>query len=134
MATKLIALNSNKFLWQSGGPCDCLTFAAILALDGSAEIGKLGRFKGFIGVEESACLVFTKANFLQVFSNQLSGSRFNRWQFLSFCVDLMDGLATLDASCCQLPRKFTFRPEIVTSTPPWRTQFPPSIFVSLPIG
>jgi hypothetical protein len=29
----------------------------------------------------------------------------------------MGGLATLDASCCQLPRKFTFRPEIVTSNP-----------------
>src|ERR1700731_3596319 len=131
MATKLIASNSNKFLWQRHGPCDGLTCVAILPLHSSAEIGKLGRFKDLSALGNSPAL-FTKENFLQIFTNQLSGSRFNRWQFPSFCVDLMDGLATLDASCCQLPRKFTFRPEIVTSIPPWRTRFPPSIFVSLP--
>ncbi len=68
MATKLIALNSNKFLWQSGGPCDCLTFAAILALDGSAEIGKLGRFKDLSGLKNSPALFYERkfsASFLE---------------------------------------------------------------------
>jgi hypothetical protein len=64
MATKLIALNSNKFLWQSGGPCDCLTFAAILALDGSAEIGKLGRFKDLSVLKNPPALFLRK----QIFS------------------------------------------------------------------
>src|SRR5258708_16098566 len=107
MATKLIALNSNKFLWQSCGPCDCPPSRPFWPWMVRPRLVSLGGSRIY-RVEEFACFFFTKENFVPVFSNQLSGSQFNRWQFPSFCVDLMDGLATLDASSSHFPRTLTF--------------------------
>jgi hypothetical protein len=60
MATKLIASNSNKFLWQRREPYDCLSSASILALHSSVEIGKLGRFKDLSVLEEFACFIYKR--------------------------------------------------------------------------
>jgi hypothetical protein len=60
MATKLIALNSNKFLWQRREPCNCFTGASILKPHSSAEIGKVGRFKDLSVLGEFACLIYER--------------------------------------------------------------------------
>jgi hypothetical protein len=60
MATKLIALNSNKFLWQRREPCDCFTGAPILTPHSSAGIGKLGRFKDLSVLGNSPALFYER--------------------------------------------------------------------------
>jgi len=108
MATKLIALNSNNFLRRSLAPSNRLARLAIPAADSSTEIGNQGSFKDLTELRNWPALFCEKKNFPAFFANQTSLSRFNRCRFPSFCVDLMDGLATLDASCLPVATKVYF--------------------------
>jgi hypothetical protein len=108
MATKLIALNSNNFLRWSGDSYHRLALSAKTRLRSSAEIAKQGRFRHLSGLAEFAALFYEKKTFCEFFTNQTSVSRFNQCRFPSFCIDLMDGLATLDASCLPVATEVYF--------------------------
>jgi hypothetical protein len=99
MATKLIALNSNNFLRWSRAPYNRFARLAIPMPGYSTEIGNQRSFKDLTEFRNWPAFVLRKKNFQAILTNHLSPSRFNRCRFPSFCVDLMDGLATLDASC-----------------------------------